>query len=93
MQYRQDEFFRLLEAIELDGGTHLDEAHENVFHTKLTGDHVKGMEVAYCNESALFEIPYEGEDGAVVSIKACAVDDRIGLWPRFAAAQAPGTGS
>jgi hypothetical protein len=93
MHYEQAEFFRLMESIENQGGVHLDEAHENVFHTKLAGDHVKGIEIGYCNESALFEVPYTGEDGVVTDIRVCAVDDRMGLWPRFADAQAPGSGS
>ena len=76
MHYDQAAFFRLMESIENQGGVHLDEAHENVFHTKLAGDHVKGIEIGYCNESALFAVPYTGEDGVPGGvIRVCAVDD------------------
>ena len=95
MYYNRDEFFRLMEAIEEQGGDHLDEIHEHVYIPDLINNSGrKGIEALNCGASALFEIPYEsvGEHGMLTTAKACAVDDRLGLWPRFAAANAPGTG-
>lgn len=96
MHYSPDEFLRLMEEIDFQGGEHLDETHDNVFHTEFTGDHegVKGLEIEYCGESALFEIPYGPQEkaqhnGAGV-VKVCAVDDMVGRWPRFAEAEALG---
>lgn len=92
MHYDQQEFFRLMEEVEFQGGEYLDELHDGIFHTKLTGDKVRGYEVAYCGEAALFEVPYEpmNKQGVIAKVKVCAVDDRMGLWPRFAGANAPG---
>lgn len=95
MYYERDEFFRLLESIENQDGIHLDELHDNVYHSDLINDSGgKGVEVVYCGEAALFEVPYEalGDHGVLTTVKVCAVDDRLGLWPRFADANAPGTG-
>lgn len=96
MYYSQDEFFRLLDEIESQGGEHLDKTHENVYHTDFTGDSdaVKGHEVVYCGESALFLVPYapmNAAPGVMHSVEVCAVDDCMGLWPRFLDAEAPGT--
>lgn len=95
MYYERDEFFRLMESIETQYGIHLDEQHENVYHTELLNDSgAKGLEVVNCGQSALFEVPYEarGDLGVLTTLKVCAVCDRLGLWPRFADANAPGTG-
>lgn len=95
MYYERDEFFRLMEAIEAQEGIHLDEVHENVYHGDLLNDSGrKGVEVVNCGGAALFEVPYEavGELGVLTTLKVCAVDDRLGLWPRFASANAPGVG-
>lgn len=94
MYYERDEFFRLMELIEDQGGTHLNEVHENVHHPALVNDAGgKGITVVYCGEAACFEIPYEalGDLGVLTTAKVCAVDDWLGLWPRYAAANAPGT--
>lgn len=95
MYYERDEFFRLMESIEKQGGTHLDKIHEHVYHADLVSDTgTKGLMVVNCGESALFEVPYEalGNDGVLTTAEVCAVDDRMGLWPRFADAVAPGVG-
>lgn len=92
MKYNMDEFYRLMESIEDQGGEHLELTHDPVFHIELTGPHVKGEEVLYCGESAMFAIPYEplGHEGTMDSITVCAVDDAVGRWPRFANAHAKG---
>ncbi len=96
MRYKDEEFFRLMDAIEADGGQHLNERHGNVTHPELTGEHRldEAHEVHYCNVQAQFEVPYlygENDAAGVISfIKVCAVDDCIGLWPRYASANAPG---
>lgn len=100
MRYTQDEFFRLMQAIEDQGGTHLDQTHDPVYHTEFAGSHpqAKGVEITYCGLDVMFEVPYEGLDkhGAdlgVQPVEVCAVDDWVGRWPRFADAAAPGVDS
>lgn len=100
MYYSQNEFFRLMEAIEDQSGVQLDETHDAVYHTDLAGDNpkVKGFEMQYCGLDVLFEVPYdaldiEGNEVGVHPITACAVDDWMGRWPRFANAKAPGEDS
>lgn len=94
MYYRRDEFFRLLDEVEFQGGALLDKTHDNVYHTEFTGEdkRVQGHEVEYCGENALFTVPYfgEGDNDTQLAIEVCAVDDCMGLWPRFANAEAPG---
>lgn len=89
--YTQSEFFRLVEEVERQGGTHVDANHDIVVHDALE---LAGQPPAAqnCNEPALFDVPYEpmGDDGILATIRLCAIDDRIGLMPRFAAAKAPG---
>lgn len=96
MKYDEKEFFSLLKEIKKQGGVHLDdEVHEHVYHPHFVGPKsAKGYTQTYCNSVALFDIPYLEQDNtvspAIESIKVCAVDDCIGLWPRFKAANAPG---
>ncbi len=96
MEYTADEFYRLMEAVEEQGGSHIDEVHDPVYHKKLTGDMIKGHEMTYCGEMAQFEIPYfgldlKGKELPEQKLIVCAIDDRIGLWPRYASANAGGT--
>lgn len=91
MFYSQQELVRLLDEVERQGGEHLDEAHENIIHGKLSGDKARGYEATYCGESMLFVLPYKsfvGEEQQSVTV--CANDDLMGLWPRFRNADAPG---
>jgi hypothetical protein len=100
LKYDEEEFFRLMGEVQRQGGQHLDETHEHVYHPKYSGDKTtEGQKpsgvLKYCNSNALFDVPYLNPDRSVSptaseSIKVCAVDDCIGLWPRFAAANAPG---
>jgi hypothetical protein len=96
-KYRQDEFFRLVETIENQGGSFLDETHDPVYHNKLTGDQLMGHEIKHCGENALFEVAYEPGGAASAALgemrllKVCAFCDRIGAWPRHAEARAPGS--
>lgn len=88
MQYTPDDFFRLATEIEEQGGAHLDEVCEDRYF-KLSGEKQKGVEIGYCNDSAIFEVPYvgrdkNGRDMPVQPVKICAVDDAVGRWPRFA---------
>lgn len=57
----------------------------------------KTLNRTYCGQSALMEIPYDpkahirlvgvvdhlGESGSVRKLRVCAVDDCVGLWPRY----------
>ncbi len=96
MNYGRDEFFRLLDEVESQGGEHLDAVHERAYLTELCGGAIKNppdhrIAANNCGESALFEIPYEAPQAAVEGrIVVCAKDDAVGRWPRFADANAPG---
>lgn len=97
MYYEQNEFFRLMEAIEAQEGVHLDETHD-ISHYDFTGKDPMPDDlrvIRNCGQSALFEVPYAAPDETDESktLTVCAVDDRMGLWPRYAGANAPGQGS
>lgn len=100
MKYDVDEFFRLVDDVRDQGGTWLsDERHDHVFFPSFSGPkkpdgQLINGDLKYCGDYGLFDIPYLDQDKSVSptpeSIKVCAVDDCIGLWPRFAKANAPG---
>lgn len=86
--YTEAEFFRLYEAVEEQGGIHIDEPHEG----HIIVDLQFGLE--YCGKNAQFDLTYHdyaSEEECLVRV--CAEEDRIGLWPRFADAHAPGLGT
>lgn len=94
MNYDRAQFFRLLDVVEQQGGTLLDKIHEHSVYDKFCGGPPRDVQFGYmknCGESALFEIPYLSYvDGEPHSVEICAKDDMMGLWPRFAAANAIG---
>ncbi len=98
MNYTHDQFFRLVDAIEADGGVHLDVAHEKVFYDELCGGPIKdalqgAVDNNNCGESVLFDVPYVSILSATVldgQVVVCAKDDMMGLWPRYASANAKG---
>ena len=90
MQYNRAQFLRLVEAVEDQGGKHLDERCEAKRY-ELTGDRSKFDFVVLpgCGQRALFEIPYDaldlqGNEAGVQPVKLCAHEDSLGLMPRFA---------
>ena len=90
-----DVFVRLVEAVEADGGELCAETH---FPTLLAYENDKGQDVPVestgCGLDMLLLVPYEdhqpNKDGVEAdtvvprSLKVCALDDRVDLWPRFA---------
>lgn len=88
MKYTQEQFFRLLNEVEAQGGTYLDKVHEDSYYTELCGGPVTDVQMqhmANCRENSLFTVPYDGGE-----LEVCAKDDMIGLWPRFKVAKATG---
>lgn len=86
MKYSQNQFMRLIEAVEDQGGSYLDESCKPVRAFEFTGPNkLKESEKAlnYCGNQSMFEIPYEDEHGGKGTIKLCAVEDDLGNWPRF----------
>lgn len=88
MEYKQDEFLNLMEAVDDQGGEHLDEMCKAKVYSEFTGRHkVKTLTWAGCGQSAIFEVPYEPEnqsDAAELAlVRVCAVEDSMGAWPRF----------
>ena len=85
-RYTQDEFLRLIEAVEDQGGQYLDEHCKPVRAFDFTGDvplKERDKALSYCGQPSLFDVPYEDEHGGQGKIKVCAVDDGMGMWPRF----------
>lgn len=92
MKYNEDEFFRLMEAVEADGGKHIDEPHTDAVH-EMTGNLLKKQSVHYCGSPVQFEVPYRFGTGSseVLALGTfCAIDDCMGRWPRYASADAEG---
>lgn len=87
--YTKEEFLRMIDIVEEQGGAYLDTPHDVVVHDDLKADDDKPV-TQNCGEPALFEVPYEpsGYDGTIDSLVVCGVDDLMGLWPRFASANA-----
>lgn len=91
--YTQDEFFRLIAEVEAQGGDLVDATHDIIVHEELAMKGDKEPVQQNCGEAALVDVPYEpmGDEGTLAMVRLCAIDDRIGLMPRFALANAPGS--
>lgn len=122
--YSGMEFYRLVQEIEAQEGTHLDIVHEpksiSIPKQARGGQPMMNLIGAGCNEAAVFAVPFERgvfagspesdqliEIGETLTTNAgrdkgsdpihmamavdkkddqlivCAVDDGVGLWPRF----------
>lgn len=87
MNYSKDEFLDLMTQVDDAGGEHLDEMCAARTY-KFTGERLKPATLPGCGNSTLFAVPYEGLDlkgneMPVQPVRACAVDDDMGRWPRF----------
>lgn len=89
MKYSQDEFLELMERVEYQGGSFLDDVHEKRV-VRIPKQAEKGRRSTIelgCGHQSLFEIPYElenpGPAGELGIIRVCAVEDDVGKWPRF----------
>jgi len=80
MNYTKDEFFELMDDVEAQGGTHLDDlcAHKTY---DFVGDKLKPVTLPGCGNNAIFNVPFL--DDETLSVTVCAVDDDMGKWPRF----------
>lgn len=98
MRYHPDDFLRLIELVEVTGGSQAEGRCEPVkFRLKqpdTKGEmRYKDFHTAGCRKEALFIVPYQkpeykGEDdtmieGGIGTGVFCAVDDSMGRWPRF----------
>lgn len=87
MNYSQEEFLRLMEAVEEQGGEHLDDLCSAKTY-EFTGKELARVTLPGCGNTSLFAVPYDAlaKDGTEVGpqpVTACAVDDNMGAWPRF----------
>lgn len=87
MNYEQDEFFELIEAVEQGGGVLLDDLCKAKTY-QWSGSKGKPVTLAGCGNQALLQIPYDaldvrGNEQGVHPVVVCAVDDEVGKWPRF----------
>lgn len=86
--YSRDEFFRLMQAVEDQGGEHLDEQCKATTY-EFSGERSKKVTLPSCGQSALFMVPVEPAENEMTGVmlpppvKVCAVEDLVGLWPRF----------
>lgn len=87
MNYSSDQFLRLMEEVEEQGGEHLDELC-TARRFEFCGDKIKPVTLPGCGNSSVFQIPYaatdkNGREKGMQDVKVCAVDDALGYWPRF----------
>jgi hypothetical protein len=86
VNYEADDFLRLMEEVEFQGGVHRDETCSAKKYA-FVGDKAKPVVIAGCGNLSLFEVPYakEPKAGAAAQgvVTVCAVDDDMGRWPRF----------
>lgn len=87
MKYTVDQLSSLIEEVEAQGGEIIEEMCSSKTY-ELTGDKLKPVTLAGCGEFTLMEIPYEarntkGDEIGFQPVRVCAVDDNVGMWPRF----------
>lgn len=84
MQYTHDQFFRLIELVEAEGGYLLDEPHDPG-STFYAGDNAASGEAILtgCGEDTLFAVPYVNRYQEPDHVLLCASCDMMGLMPRF----------
>ena len=87
MIYSHQSFFDLIEAVEEQGGEHLEKSCE-VRRYEFVGPKGKPFIPPTHSDPTLFLLPYDAIDkhGAEVGaqpIEVCAVEDDMGRWPRF----------
>ncbi len=98
MRYHPDDFLRLEEVIEQQGGTRASgKCTPKKFSLKVPDAEGKVRSREYytggCGKESLFIVPYRkpssrDEKGATIeggtgTLVVCAVDDSLGRWPRF----------
>jgi hypothetical protein len=97
VNYTRSQFFSLMQAVEDQGGDHLDRTCESppyffkqfeaspveddAWKFSFTGS-TKKVTFPSCGHSALFAVPFLDDPEEKVTV--CAVEDSMGLWPRFA---------
>lgn len=90
-------FAALVDAVESEGGELLMETHHpEILHYTTPGGKPIPIEGTGCGQDTLLRIPYddhhpakdgaEGTDVERRSVKVCAIDDSMHLWPRYAGA-------
>lgn len=86
MEYSQDQFFALMEAVEEAGGQHLEDVRCASRLYKWSGNQIKPARLPGCGNQTVFAIPYTADDKAVATVHeiiVCARCDDVGMWPRF----------
>lgn len=88
-----NQFSTLIENVEEEGGRYTEDVCKPQQYD-VTGDDKKAAQAPFyladntCGQQAIFEVPYEQTDNlgrptGVAPIRLCAVDDMMGLMPRF----------
>lgn len=92
MNYSREEFDRLTDAVEEQGGTLLPEICESkdIEYRKKDGyarNKIERDVTQGCGHEAIFVSTYEPEKNSGEKtgfVRACAVCDGVGAWPRYA---------
>lgn len=97
MDYGNDEFDALIEAVENQGGAHLPDICDGDLLTFKVKDRVSKVRSCSCRNQTIFVTLYEPTDEAESKnaaargggfARTCAVCDDMGTWPRYAKAVA-----
>jgi hypothetical protein len=87
VEYTPEQFLRLVDEIESQGGEYLEDEVCKPRQITFTGSYFGPMWVHGCGNDTLFTFPYASEAaGSLHDVRLCAVCDNLGLRPRFMAA-------
>jgi len=87
VDYLNTELMDLMDQIAEQGGEHMDRTCVSR-EFEFVGPHSKPITLRYCNNDTVFAIPYEaldkeGREAGLQPVEVCAVEDNVGMWPRF----------
>ena len=84
MVYTEADFQRLVGAVEEQSGQHLNDQCKAKTY-RWTGTNEQPRVIEGCGNHMMFDVIYEpyNEGNVVQTVKVCAVDDNVGMWPRF----------
>ncbi len=88
--YNSGQFLALMDLVEADGGQHVVgpcTPYEYPLEVQsISGRETRTMKTTGCGKEARFMVPYPSGDGGAPTMEmalVCAIDDAIGLWPRY----------
>lgn len=83
MNYTEADFERLVAEVEEQGGTLRTDQCKAKKYT-WSGKSLAPQTIAGCGNPFRFDVPYEPYGGNLIQkVMVCAVEDNVGMWPRF----------